>query len=337
MHRLHSALTLPWPTDWPSVFADDLPADAPLLVEIGFGYGHTLRHLSRQHPQARIVGLEVSNECLVKAERAIARGALPNVRVVFARAETALHHCFTPASIDALYIHFPDPWFKSRHERRRLMQRATLDAMTSRLKPGAPLYLATDILAYAEMSAELLAATPGLVNQFSTPWVNTWPATQPPRATTKYEARALKEGRLCYYFAYQRDATPAADLPVIPVIKDSPMPHQVIATHQPLDAIRAQFTPMTFAEGDIHVNVTFVFAGDRALLFEAFVHEPTIEQRVAIMLVQDEEQTAYTLRLGQIGNPRPTAGMHVAVRRLGEWLLALSPDAQLVHDRVRAT
>lgn len=324
-----SALALPWPTDWSALF--DAPGDQ-LLVEIGFGYGHTLRHLTRLYPTANIVGMEISNECLVKAEKAIARGELPNVRVLFARAETALYHCFAPASIDALYINFPDPWFKSRHERRRLMQRPTVDTIANRLKPGARVYLATDILAYAEMSAELLAETPGLVNIFETPWVERWPDDMPPRATTKYEGRALKEGRTCYYFAYQRLES---GVPDVPVLQDLPMPHQVIATPLPLNTIRSEFTPLDFSEGEIHVNVTYVFESDKSLLFEAFVHEPTIEQRIGIVLVSDPANNDYTLRLSQIGNPRPTEGMHVAVRRLGEWLIGLHPNAHIVHDRVR--
>lgn len=324
---------LPWPTDWHTLFENPSP-ERPLFVEIGFGYGHTLRHLTKLHPDANIVGFEVSNECLVKAEKAIGRGDLPNVRVVFSRAETALHHLFTPGSIDALYINFPDPWFKARHERRRLIQRDTLDAMVNRMKPGAPLFLATDITAYAEMSAELLADTPGLSNQFSTPWVNHWRDDLLPRAVTKYEARGLQEGRDCYYFYYRRNTTPALH---VPVIEEKTMPHLVITTPLTLDEMRAQFAPFTINSdsGALHANVHFVFLGDRSLLFEVFVNEPSIDQRVAIVLIHHEEHDEYTLRLGQIGNPRPTDGMHLAVRGIGDWLLGLHSDAKLLRNKTR--
>jgi tRNA (guanine-N7-)-methyltransferase len=330
--RKLSALSLPWPTDWPRLF--DEAAPRPLIVEIGFGYGQMLAQLSRQHPDAHIVGLEISNECLERAERAIARGALPNVRVIFSWAETALHHLFTPASIDALHINFPDPWFKSRHERRRLMGRDTLDAMVSRLKPGGDFYLATDIRDYAEMSAELLAETPGLANQFATPWVERWPDDLPPRALTKYEARGFAEGRGAHYFYYRRTAEAVAP---VPVIEEVEMPHRVITTPLSLDAIRAQFAPFTATDeaASIHANVQFVFRGDRSLLFEAFVAEPTVEQRVALMLIHNPDSGDYTVRLGQIGNPRPTDGMHVLVRALSDWVLSLHPDGRIIHDKTR--
>ncbi|MEZ4667121.1 MAG: hypothetical protein R3E39_04245 [Anaerolineae bacterium] len=63
--------------------------------------------------------------------------------------------------------------------------------------------MATDIVEYAEMSAELLAQTPGLDNLLQSSWVNEMPG----RVVTKYEGHALREGRHCYYyFAYRRNA-----------------------------------------------------------------------------------------------------------------------------------
>ena len=177
-----SSLRLPWPTDWSAIFG----AQRPLIVEIGFGYGAFLLHLARQNPAASIIGLEIANQCLSAAERAIQRQKLTNVCVVQSTAETALHHLFVPGSLSQIHINFPDPWFKKRHSHRRLMQRDTLDAMVSRLQPGGLLYLATDIVEYAEMSAELLAQTPGLDNLLESAWANTMPG----RVITKYEGRA---------------------------------------------------------------------------------------------------------------------------------------------------
>lgn len=319
--------TLPWPTDWSTLFNNE--PNRPLIVEIGFGYGQMLRHLVKTRPEANIVGFEISNTCLVKAEGAILRGELPNVRVVFAMAETALHHLFKPESIDEVHINFPDPWFKSRHEHRRLMQRETVDVLVNRLRPGARLYLATDILEYAEMSAELLANTPGLTNRLDAPWVNSLPG----RATTKYEARAREEGRECYYFVYERNTVPAPD---IPVIEDAPMPHIVFSSPLSLQEIQAKFEPRALTEKKIHVNYLNAYRSEHILMFEAFVDEPTIEQRVALMLIQREGKVdEYTLQLGMIGTPRPTRGMHVAVRHLSQWIMSLHPDSQEIQNKLQ--
>jgi tRNA (guanine-N7-)-methyltransferase len=325
-----SALALPWPVDWPEVFGT--PGERrPLILEIGFGMGHYLHHLSASHPDAHIIGLEIAGMCIVKAEKALARGELPNVRVVFGRAETALNHLFTPESLDAVHINFPDPWFKARHGRRRLMQRDTLDALVSRLKIGGMLHLATDIRDYADMSAELLAETPALVNLNATPWVTHIAG----RTVTKYERRALEEGRTCHYFTYQRRADIAA--PDVPVLTEKPMPHVVM--HLPLTAaeVYAQFKPHEASADGLAVNYISAFHGDRSLLFEIYVHEPTIEQRTGLMLTQhDHDAQRYTLRLSAMGSPRPTEGMHLAVRHLGDWLLSLHPDAHLIHEKVKA-
>jgi tRNA (guanine-N7-)-methyltransferase len=314
--RQLSALTLPWPVDWAALFG----AARPLILEIGFGSGTFLLHLARQHPQASIIGLEISNQSLLKAERAIARERLHHVRVIHSRAETALAHLFEPASLSEVHINFPDPWFKHGHAHRRLMQRDTLDALVSRMRPGARLYLATDILDYAEMSAELLAATPGLSNSLPSPWVNALPG----RAVTKYEARARAEGRACHYFAYERNTHPA---PPVPVIREIAMPHLVFATPLTIDAMQAAFTPFQAHEGDAHIGFVEAYQGRRALLFEIHVSEPTIEQHTALMLVP-HGPGEYTLQMSTIGHPRPTVGIQAAVRALGAWLVGLSPDAR---------
>ncbi|HYO87662.1 MAG TPA: tRNA (guanosine(46)-N7)-methyltransferase TrmB [Candidatus Limnocylindrales bacterium] len=317
--RKLSALALPWPVDWTDLFG----LERTCILEIGFGSGIFLRHLASAHPNASIIGLEISNQSLVKAERAIVRQKLANVRVIHSRAETALAHLFEPASLSQVHINFPDPWFKRGHEHRRLMQRDTLDAIVSRMQPGAELYLATDIFDYAEMSAELLADTPGLVNLLPSAWASAMPG----RVMTKYEARALAEGRSCHYFAYQRNDEPA---PPVPVVREVPMPHLVFATPLSLDEMRAAFKPFHAHDGAIHVGFMEAYTGRKALLFEIHVSEPTIEQHTGLMLVP-HDAGEYTLQLSTLGHPRPTQGMQVAVRALGEWLVTLSPGARLVQ------
>ncbi len=325
-----SSNSLPWPTDWAVIF----DAARPLIVEIGFGYGQYLEHLHHHHPQANIIGLEINNVCLVKAEKAIPRKGMGNVRVVHSTAETALHHLFTPGSVREFHINFPDPWFKDRHAGRRLMQRDTIDALVSRLEVGGKLYLATDIREYAAMSAELLAATPGLTNDFDTPWLHEIQG----RTITKYEKKARQVGRPCHYFAYTRTATPA---PNVPVIKEATMPHLVLQLPHTLDEIATQIDNDDFRESTheidaTRVNFKNVYRGERSLLFDVFVHETTINQRTALMLVErDDKPKEYTLKLSPLGNPRPTEGMHYAVRVLGDKLLALHPESAVIHDKLR--
>jgi len=325
MRRL-SSHTLPWPADWAALFG----ATRPLVVEIGFGSGVYLIDLARRHPDCSVIGIEIANQSLSKAEDKIARHKLPNARVVHSTAETALHHLFEPASISQIHVNFPDPWFKSAHHHRRLMKRPTLDAMVNRLAPGGTLYLATDILAYAEMCADLFAAAPGLTNLLPTPWVHDMPG----RTITKYEARARDEGRACYYFAHRRNDAPA---PEIPVIKDLEMPHVVFSSPLTHDEMCTRFAPSKHDFGDIHIHVIECFRGADSLLFDVYVNEPTIDQRIAVRLTARPQPHEYTLSLGPIGHPRATQGIHQAVALLGQWLVSLHPDAAIIQHKVQDT
>lgn len=325
--RYLSATNLPWPTNWSELFE----VERPLIVEIGFGNADFLVHLAKTHPDFNVIGLEISNESLQKAASKIKTNRLTNVCAVHARAETALAHLFVPASIHTFYINYPDPWFKKRHSERRLMQRDTLDALVSRLIPGGWLYLATDVMDYAEMSAELLAETPTLTNQFDTPWVDSMPG----RITTKYEARGIREGNPGKFFLYRRN-----NVPVIhpPVLKELDMPHVILTSPQTPLEMANQFERTTYNVGEgIHVNVLNIFHNPQhdSLLFETLIVEPTIEQHIALLLTPRETQGEYTLRYSTLGVPRITEGVHRATQLLGEWVASLHPESKILSLRVR--
>jgi tRNA (guanine-N7-)-methyltransferase len=322
MRKLNS-VNLSWPTDWGALFG----REAPIILEIGFGRAAFLFHLARTFPDANVVGLEISNRCLDTAERGAERFGYDNLRVVHSTAESALHHLFAPETLSQIHVNFPDPWFKTKHRHRRLMQRDTLDAIVSRLRPGGLFYLATDIREYAEMSAALLAETPGMDNLLETDWANSLPG----RVVTKYEATAQQEGRACYYFARRRNALVA---PPVPVIKEVEMPHAVFTSPVSLDEVQARFKPFDVTDNGTIVNVLDCYRGRHTLLFEVYVKEPTIDQRVALLL-KHRLNGDFTLVLGTLGHPRHTEGMQKAVTVLGNWLLSLHPDARRVAGKAQ--
>lgn len=325
--KLLNSLNLPWPTDWTQIFG----TERPLVVEIGFGNGDYLIHLHEVYPDCNILGLEISNKSMEKAEQKIRTRGLNRVRVVNSRAETALHHLLTPQSVHAFHINYPDPWFKKRHSGRRLMQRDTLDAIVNRLEPRGELYLATDIVEYAEMSHELLQETPGLDNELEQAWVHEIPG----RYRTKYEEKGLREGRPGHYFRYRRNKQSAPDIPVLVELE---MPHLVLTSPQTSAEILEAFTPLKAKMGDgIHVAVLSAFINQRqnVLLFEIRVDEPTIEQHTALMLFPREETHQYTLKYATLGHPRPTLGLHRATRFVGEWIAGLHPEASIISAKVR--
>lgn len=322
----YNSRQLAWPTDWAALFG----AERPLILEIGFGYGQFLRHLAHTYPDHHVIGLEISNRCLMKVEAMVEREGLANVRLIHSTAETALAHLFTPGSLSAVYINFPDPWFKTRHGHRRLMQRDTLDALVNRLAAGGGLYLATDIIEYAEMSAELLAATPGLDNLIDAPWADHLPG----RVLTKYEQKARREGRDCYYFAYWRSDQPA---PAILEGRELTMPHVVFETTRTLGQVQAAFEPVEHEQDGTYIHLMHAYLGAHSLLVEVFVKEPTIEQRVALMVLQRLDQPQeYTLQLSTLGYPRTTPGIHQAVALVVDWLRRAAPDIYILKHTVQS-
>lgn len=324
-HRSHNSRTLPWPTDWDAAFG----GPRPLLVEIGFGYGQFLLHLARQRPDAGVIGLEVANRCLTAVEQAVARQQLDNVRLVHAPAHTALHHLFAPAALDQVHVNFPDPWFKGRHSHRRLMQRDTLDLIVNRLRPGGSFFLATDIRAYAELSAALLAQTPGLANLLPDAWASALPG----RIVTRYEDKARRQGRACYYFACRRTDSPA---PPAPPVRELEMPHLVFASPLTLDEMLARFESREHSAGSTHVRFMFAYRGERSLLVETYVKEATIDQHIALMVLARAAPGEYTVQLNTLGQPRPTPGVHRAVALLGAWLVGLDPAARVIKQKLDA-
>lgn len=326
-HQKLSLYSMAWSPNWAELFG----AERPLIVEIGFGNGAYLLELARRHPDYNIIGFEISSKSLEKAEKKIQSARLNNALVVFSRAESALTHLLPPESVHAFHINYPDPWFKSRHAERRLIQRDTLDSLVSRLVVGGKLHLATDILDYAEMSHELLSQTPSLTNCYNSAWL---PQDPHRFIMTKYERKGYTEGRTGHYFLYERNATPA---PIVPLVKELEMPHIILETPLTPQELLQKYEKQYFNPApDIHIATrdAFIDQSGRALLIEILAQDPTLEQHIGLMLFPREEQNTYTLRYTTLGQPRATVGLHYATALLAEWLVSLHPQAKILSRMV---
>ena len=135
--------------------------DAPLDVEIGSGKGRFLLELAREHPERNLLAVERAGKYQrLVCERAAKRG-LGNVRLVRTSAEDLLLRLLPAATVENLYVLFPDPWPKKRHHKRRLFSPDTAAAMRSGLVPGGRLLVKTDHPDYATVIAEVMAASAG--------------------------------------------------------------------------------------------------------------------------------------------------------------------------------
>ncbi len=186
---------------WASVFG----REAPVMVEIGSGRGEALVALAEAHPDANVIAFEVFAPAIASSLSRIVRHGVRNVRIVKANGAEGLERLFPPGSLTQVWTFFPDPWHKTRHRKRRLVDAEFAALVSSRLAPGGLWRLATDWEDYALAMREVLDATPGLVNVHGG-WAPRWAE----RPVTKYEARGLASGRAVFDLAYR----PADDVPL---------------------------------------------------------------------------------------------------------------------------
>lgn len=166
---------------------------APVVLEIGFGMGEATVQMAAARPDLDLLAVDVHTPGQGNLMRLVDEAGLTNVRVADGDAIVLLRESVPTASLHAVRVFFPDPWPKARHVKRRLVDGAFAALVADRLVDGGVLHVATDIPAYAEQAAAVLAAEPLLV------------ATDPPwRPATRFERRGVEAGRPATDLAAQR-------------------------------------------------------------------------------------------------------------------------------------
>lgn len=183
----------------PSDVALDLAAlfgpGTPVIVEIGFGDGEATAHMAAAAPGVGILAVDVHTPGVGELLWRLDQQGTTNVRVMEADALQVLQGMLPPHSIAGIRSYFPDPWPKARHHKRRLVQPAVLELVRSRLVPDGAWHLATDWAEYAAAIEECFA-TDGH-------WAGGVVARPDDRPVTRYERRALREGRAITDLAYR--------------------------------------------------------------------------------------------------------------------------------------
>jgi tRNA (guanine-N7-)-methyltransferase len=177
------------------------PPMREVWLEIGFGGGEHLIWQARTNPGIGFIGCEPFQDGIVKALTAIEEEGLGNIRL-YADDARPLLRLLPKASIGRAFILFPDPWPKKRHHKRRLISEATLAELARILRPGAELRIATDIGEHARWILLAVKAQASLRWAAAAP--TDWRQRPPDWPETRYEAKALRAGRRCYYFRFNR-------------------------------------------------------------------------------------------------------------------------------------
>ena len=178
--------------------------EAPLIVEIGSGQGHAIVHAASTTPEVDFLAVEVFRAGLARTMLDADRAGARNLRLVEANAPEVLEHLLPEASVDELWIFFPDPWHKSKHNKRRLVAPSFVPLAARALRSGGLLRLATDWEEYARQMRSVMADAEEFVPTFEGDWAPRFPG----RTMTAFERKGIAKGREIRDLVYRRTARP---------------------------------------------------------------------------------------------------------------------------------
>ena len=257
--------------DWSAVFG----RSAPLILEIGFGNAQFLVALAEQQPGANTLGIEISLPSIKKAEKKIKNQNLTNLQVIHGDARLSLWGGVEGEQLQQVYINFPDPWHKAAHHHRKLINDQFLHLLATRMPAGAKLEIATDDPGYQDHITECLERTPYFKSRIG----RTYVTEDNERLRTKYELKALKEGRICKYFKWERNETTAGD--AFPVPQELEMPHAILQTPLDVAEISGRFEPHeNTSELPVRYIRHYLAPDGRTMLVETHIAEQPLPQRV---------------------------------------------------------
>lgn len=169
---------------------------AECALEIGFGDGDFLIECALADPGMNFLGIEIKKRRFNTAVKSALRKKAANVKFLHMEAVIAARELFPPDSFSIVYINFPDPWPKDRHEKHRIVNPYFLSLLSGIMKKGGILELASDHREYVTNSLEVLGAMECFSPVFGKPgYVNEIPG----RPLTGYEREFREEGREIYY------------------------------------------------------------------------------------------------------------------------------------------
>jgi len=161
------------------------------VLEIGFGNGQTLTKMAATYPEINYLGIEVHRPGVGQLLKQLRDEEINNVRIMTHDAKDVLINKISDASLDALYLFFPDPWPKSKHHKRRLVQTDFVQLIATKLKIGGLFHVATDWQDYARHILKVMTVAETFQNTAGTALYVPCPEY---RSLTKFEQRGQKLG-----------------------------------------------------------------------------------------------------------------------------------------------
>ena len=155
-----------------AILPDALPIDlgeiygrtAPIALEIGFNRGRFLTDLARRHPEWNVLGIEIRRKFCWRLTHVLGTSddAPRNLRIIWSDAKLVTEPVLGHGACTAIFVNFPDPWWKRRHAKRRLVSPDYAKELFSLLAPGGQIWVKSDVKAIADEIRDSLATVPQL-------------------------------------------------------------------------------------------------------------------------------------------------------------------------------
>jgi tRNA (guanine-N7-)-methyltransferase len=162
----------------------------PIELDIGFGRGLSLFERAAASPRSRIVGIEVKAKLAYRICERLTKHDLRNVAVLCGDARSILQRAEPSGSVERVALHFPDPWWKKKHDKRQVIGDALLSELARLIKPCGQLFIQTDVEHRAEQYVAQLRGRPELALASQSGYVD----TNPFGARSNREKRAIEDG-----------------------------------------------------------------------------------------------------------------------------------------------
>ena len=200
-----------WDDFWPKMGLelDTAPKDCrtafekqqALVLEIGFGMGASLCDMAKNAPEENFIGIEVHRPGVGALLMKAGEFGLDNLKAFCADANEVLKDCIAEESVRRLQLYFPDPWHKTKHNKRRLVQDAFVQKIRPKLEIGGVFHMATDWETYAKHMMKVMEATEGFKNVSGAGNYAERPEYRP---LTKFEVRGQNLGHGVWDLLYER-------------------------------------------------------------------------------------------------------------------------------------
>jgi tRNA (guanine-N7-)-methyltransferase len=277
-------------------------------LEVGFGDGRfwTMHHAHEGN--ANYLGVEISGVSVLKARARLREARVQNAILSRLAAEFVVRNIVPVGALSRVYVNFPDPWPKARHEDERLLQVKFLEMLSTRLVPDGELWLTTDHPGYFEF---------GLLNATATDLYDVFQPDPPPAALeTKY---ALKWRDMSLPIHHARFRKRAESTHAFPPLEVHAMPHAVLRGSLPA----ANLEKVVVHGKNYTVILIERYLSDSRIVVLARVEEEKLTQEILIAaLWRDDGEVVVGLE--PFGSPLITTGVKAAVGAVADWLAGQS-------------